>query len=208
VLGESSIDVVRQYYARFEPLIREQTFSDEMASIDVLFQNPQIEHGIQVRHAFLAQDGVVIEAMIELDWHPYYQIEPLLGRLGQPDEIWLRTIPNFREGVLPMYFLLFYPEKGVLISYAIDGERDDYHVRGCFNGLGGVILWLWEPLIWDPNGDKGFLERTDRGVYSLADGYQPIEEVSNWDAEHFHYVLSDPGHTECLETPAELWPEP
>lgn len=208
VLGESSLGDVRQRYAPFQPLFTEQTFPSGVASIYALFEDPQIENGTQLNHAFVAQDGVVIEAMIEIDRHPDYQIEPLLNRLGQPHEIWLRTLPNFREGILPMYFLLFYPDKGVLISYAMDGERDNNHVLGCFNGLGGVAVRLWDPLIWDPDGDKGFLDRTERGDFSLAEGYLPIEEVSNWDAERFYIVLSDPGHTECLETPAGLWPEP
>lgn len=208
-LGNVTSDKVRQIYTSLGAYIYEQQYSDGYSVLETLFIDPQIEDGTQVRHMFLAQDGIVIEVEAQVRRQPDYQIEPLLQRLGQPSEIWMWTIPDVYEGSLPVSFRLYYPEQGVLVAYAVGGVRVDDTVQVCFDGLGSVILGLWDPSIWDPAGTKGFVERANEtSELGLDRDFYPIEEVSNWDVEQFYTILTDPTHSECLETPSNLWRSP
>lgn len=207
-LGKTPLEEVRQFYAAFDTFISEEVGPNDPSVLYVKFVDPQIEDGIQVRHTFLAQDGLVIEAEIEVVYDRNYQIEPLLQRLGQPSEVWMWTIPDTYEGVLPVSLLLFFPERGVLVSYAVFAERVDDMVQACFDDTGGTILLLWKPAIWNPDGDKGFVERANESSELTPEDHHPIDEVSNWDAEQFYTILSDPTHSACLETPSNLWPHP
>ncbi len=207
-LGRTSLNEVRQFYAAFDTYITEQSGRNGISILEVLFVDPQIENGEQVVHSFVAQDGVLIEAEIELD-HPDYQIKPILQRLGQPLEAWMWTIPEPYLGKLPTRYRLYFPEQGALVSYATGGIKVDNAVNVCFDKHGGTTIHLWNPNIWDPDGDKGIVERISQsGSAFTLDGYHPIEEASNWDAEQFYTVLTDPNHSECLETPSNLWPSP
>lgn len=208
-LGNVTTDRVKQIYISLGAYLYEQQYSDGYSILEALFIDPQIEDGTQVRHMFLAQDGIVIEVEAQVRRQPNYQIEPLLQQLGQPAEIWVWTIPESYEGILPASFRLYYPEQGVLIAYAVAGSRVNDAVQVCFDGMGSVILGLWDPSIWDPDGTKGFVERANEtSELGLDRDFYPIEEVSNWTVGQFYTILTDPSHSECLETPSNLWPSP
>ncbi len=207
-LGETSIDEIRQFYMTFDTFISEQVSRSGISVLTAKFEDPQIENGIQVRHTFVAQDNVIIEAEIEVNIHPNYQIEPILQQLGQPSEVWMWTIPEPREGVLPASFLLYFPARGILVSYAVFAERVDDSVKVCFDEDGSTMLLLWKPAIWDTDENKGFVERANESSSFTLQGERPIDEVSNWDVEQFYAILVDPTRTECLETPSDLWAAP
>jgi hypothetical protein len=208
-LGVAALDQIRQFYTVFDAFITEQAGLNGASVLYITFADPQIEDGRQVRHTFVAQDSIVIEAEIQVWYDLNYQIEPLLQQLEQPSELWMWTIPDAYEGVLPANFLLYFPESGVLAGYAVFAERVDDVVRACFDERGATALRLWDPTVWDPAGDKGLVERANESgsTFSL-DGYFPIEEASNWDAGQFYSVLTDPNRTECLQTPSSLWSPP
>ena len=208
-LGEASLDEVHQFYTSFDTHIFEQDENDVISLLEAKFLDPQIENGTQVRHTFIAEDDVLIEAQIEIVFDPNYQITPLLQRLGQPSEIWMWTIPEPYEGILPARFYLYFPEKGVFILYGTGGRSVNDTVNICFDDYGGTILHLWVPTIWDPNYTKGFIERLNESSQRLAyKDYHSIDGVSNWDVEQFYTIISAPTHSECLETPSDLWSPP
>lgn len=217
-MGVASLDEVRQFYTAFGPYISEwQEFDphipvqDRILGLTVTFVDPQINEGMQTSHIFFAQGDVVIEAEITANYEPEYRITPILQQLGQPAEIWMRTVPDIYEGILPAVFRLYFPEKGVFVVYGTGGVRVNDTVNICFDGFDGregAILHLWNPSIWDPEGNKGIEERADGSSGGLISEGYPIDEVSNWDVEQFYNVLVNPTHTECLETPANLWPSP
>lgn len=210
-MGVTSLDEVRQFYMAFGTYITEQVGDSGLSALYAKFVDPQIDDGSQVRHTFIAQDGIVIEAEIEANYAPEYQITPILQQLGQPSEIWMSTIPEPYYGLLPARFRLYFPEQGVLVLYGTGGVRAEDTVNVCFDGFDGregSILYLWNPAIWDPDGNKTLAERANgTGSALIPEGY-PINEVSNWNVEDFYTVLVNPTHTECLETPASLWPSP
>jgi len=208
-LGATNIGTVKQFYSSLGANVFEQKYPDNYSVVEALFVDAQIENGVQTNHTFLVRDDdVVIEVEIEVNIYPEYQIEPILQRLGQPSEVWMWTIPESREGILPADFLLYFPARGVLVSYAVFAERIDDIVQVCFDERGSTILLLWEPTIWDIDKNKGFVERANKSSNFTLQGERPIDEVSNWDAEQFYTVLTDPTRSECLETPSNLWTAP
>lgn len=203
------MEEVRQFYETFDASLIEQTGNAGRSALYVTFVDPKIEAGTQVRHLFRIQDGTVIEVEAQVRRQPDYQIEPLLQQLGLPAEIWMWTIPETYEGILPASFRLYYPEQGVLVAYAVEGARVDDAVQVCFDGLGSVILRLWDPFIWDPDGAKGFVDRANEtSELGFDRDFYPIEEVSNWNVERFYTILTAPSHSACLETPSNLWSPP
>ncbi|MCB0033519.1 MAG: hypothetical protein KDE51_05860 [Anaerolineales bacterium] len=207
-LGETTIQQVEQFYSSFDASTTVRAFSNGRSRLTALFVDPQIEDGIQIRHMFRAQDNIVIEAEIQVIYSANHQIESFLQQFKQPSEVWLRTIPEPFEGVLPVSLRLYFPNQGILVSYAVFGELVNDNVQVCFNDTGGTIYLLWDPAIWNPNGDKGFIERTNESSELTLEGHRPIDEISNWDIEQFYTILSDPNHTECLQTPSEFWSSP
>jgi len=207
-LGKASIGEVRQLYTSFDSYISEQKGRGGVSVLEVIFVDPQIENGIQVRHTFMARDDLITEAEIQTHYQSEYQITSILEQLGQPSEIWMWTISGPFEGSLPARFRLFFPEQGIFMGYATEGMKQDDVVDICFEGSGGTALLLWDPKIWDPESTKGIVDRANEGGSAFTlEGY-PINEVSNWDVEEFYTILSDPAHSECLETPSELWSSP
>lgn len=206
-MGATRIEDVIQLYMTFDTVVTKQTGNKGISAYYITFADPQIENGAQVDHIFIARDDIVIEALIDAD-DPSYQIEPLLQKLGEPTDIWMWTIPEPYQGILPARFRLYFPERGVFVLYATGGMKVDDNVQVCFDELGGVTLLLWDPVIWDPNGTKGIVDRSNEGGTAFTLEGFPIEEVSNWDAEQFYTILTDPTHSECLETPSNLWPPP
>ncbi|MCA9900461.1 MAG: hypothetical protein H6654_04280 [Ardenticatenaceae bacterium] len=205
-MGKSSLDEVRQLYKAFGAHITQQSGDNGIIILEAQFVDPQTENGQQIRHSFVAQNNILIEAEVQLIKQPSYQIESILRRLGQPSEIWMSTIPEPYLEQLPADFLLYFSKLGVIAGYRTSGEKVNDTISVCFNNTGGGTLHLWDPNIWDPNNSKGIVERTNQAssIFNL-DGYHPIEEVSNWDVESFYTMLSNDGHIECLETPSELW---
>ncbi len=207
-LGKASIDEVRQLYTSFNTYISEQKGRDEISVLEVIFVDPQIKNGLQTRHVIYAQNSVVIEAEIQLGIYSDYQLEPIFEKLGQPSEVWLWTIPDPYEGILPVYILLYFPEQGVLFGYATEAISVGDNVKICLDEPGEGIILLWNPAIWNPNGDKGFVERANESSELTLENHRPINEVSNWSVEQFYTVFSNPVHSECLETPSEMWSSP
>jgi len=107
--GVTHIKYVDQLYASFAAFINPKEFANGKSRLTALFIDANIENGEQVYHTFRTQDGVLIEALIDLS-DPSYHIVPLLQRLGQPSEIWMWTIPEPYEGILPSRFRLYFPE--------------------------------------------------------------------------------------------------
>ena len=208
-MGKISIEEVRQFYATFDAFMIEQVGDSGRSALYVTFVDPEIEDGTQVRHLFRVQDSIIIEAEIQVVRQPKYQIEPILQQLRVPSEVWMWTIPEPYEDVLPADFLLYFPEKGVLIGYITGAMRMGDAVNVCFDRRGGVTMRLWDPSIWDPDGTKGFVERANESSELRLDrDFYPIEEVSNWSVEQFYTVLTDPTRSDCLQTPSDIWPAP
>lgn len=205
-LGNTSLDEIRQFYTTFDAHVNVRKRNSDVSTLTTLFVDPQIENGTQIPNIFSIKDDS-ITALVYADG-PSYHIISLLQQLGQPSDIWMWTIPERLQGILPARFRLYFPERGVFVLYATGGMRVGDTVNICFDGAGGTSLLLWDPDVWDPDGTKGIIDRSDEGGSAFVLEGHPIEEVSNWNVEQFYTILTDPNHMECLETPSEIWPSP
>lgn len=208
-LGDTTLDEIQQFYGTFDVSFSEWAENDENIIFTVLFEDSQIENGTQVRHIFRVQNGIVLEAEIEIVFDQNYQIQSLLPRLGQPSEVWMWTVSESYEGILPVRFRAFFPQSGVFIVFSTGAVKIDETIRVCFDKREGAIILLWRPTIWDPNGSKGIMDRASESINAAfaLEGF-PIQEVSNWDTAQFYTILTDTTHSECLETPSTLWSPP
>lgn len=208
-MGSSTIEEVVQLYMQFDPVITIQDFPENKTRVTIKFIDPEIEEGMQTTHTFRGQNGIVLEAEIQV--HKYENFTPfaLMRQFGKPTEVWLWTIPEPYQGLLPASFRFYFPDQGILSAYpeAASNTEDDY-VKVCYDGDGGSILLLWNPDIWNPDGSKDFTERANASAELTLEGYQPISEVSNWDEEDLYNNLLNPNSTECLLTPSNLWTSP
>ncbi|MFZ1397880.1 MAG: hypothetical protein WAS33_13320 [Candidatus Promineifilaceae bacterium] len=206
-LGVTPIEHVAQLYTSLGAFITVEDFENG-SYLSALFVDPQIENSEQVYHTFRAQDGIIIESAAEVGRQPDYQIEPILQQLGQPSEIWLWTIPEPYQNLLPARFRLYYPNQGIFVGFATTGAKIGDAVSICFNEPGDAALFLWDPNIWDPDRTKSIVDRANEGGGNFTLEGHPIQEVSNWNVEKFYAALVYPNHSECLETPSNLWPQP
>lgn len=208
-LGATSAGEILQFYEAFGTYIADRHEYGKLVSIFILFNDPEIEGGWQVVHDYVVQDDIVVEAKIEMVDASNYQIRALLNELGQPAEVWLWTIPEPFEGSLPLFLDLYFPDRGVLVQYAVTAARVGDHVQTCFDSEGGTLLNLWNPAIWDPNREKSLAQRVaDFGLSVALEGHLPLVEASNWDEQLLFESLTNPANSGCLETSAELWPHP
>ncbi|MCB8941973.1 MAG: hypothetical protein H6655_26435 [Ardenticatenaceae bacterium] len=207
-MGISTFDEVIQLYSQFDPFITVQEYPEEIAIVTMLFVAPEIEDGNQTRHVFVFSNDILMEAEIEAVFYRNLNPLALMEEFGQPVEVWLWTIPEPFEGVIPASFRFYFPDEGILSSYAEWAENVEENVEVCFSGDGGTILLLWNPDIWDPDGTKNFAERANTSSELTLEGHQPINQVSNWDEEALYTNLLNPNSTECLLTPSNLWQSP
>jgi len=207
-MGSSTIEEVIQLYAQFEPFITVQDYPGGYAIVTIQFNDPDIEEGIQTRHMFTILNGILIEAEIQVRKYENFTPISLMAQLGQPSEVWLWTIPEPYQGILPASFRFYFPEQGVLSAYREPVRNAGENVEVCFNADGGSILLLWNSNIWNPDGSKDFTERANASSELTLEGHQPISEVSNWDEETLYTNLLNPNSTECLETPSNMWSPP
>ena len=82
--------------------------------------------------------------------------------------------------------------------------------------IGGSIheaeakLTLWS---WNPDNDISIAEvveikTVDEGFTSRrAYHFKSLEEATSMTLDEFYQVFKDPDTTQCLETPADLWPK-
>lgn len=208
-LGVSSLDDVVQLYQQFDPFITIQDFESGVTRITIKFVEPTIENGEQTTHTFRGRDNVLLESEIQVKKYENFTPLSLMTRFGQPSEVWLWTIPEPFEGVLPADFLMYFPEHGILAGYRELASNSEENVEVCLNGTGSSSLLVWEPSIWDPNGELSFIDRAKASSeLSLITGQQRIEEVSNWDEATLYANVLDSASTDCLLTPSNLWTSP
>jgi hypothetical protein len=148
----------------------------------------------------------MIEVMFALDYYGAYLLPQILNMYGPPEEIWVRTFDRSRDLTLPFYLVLFYPQHGFMIRYYDDAELEAGSIRACFHQEERPLLWVWSPL--------QLMTFTEAAASSVNFGldeeeqYRPLEEVTPIDVETFFARFSQPENSDCLYTPASLWPPP
>lgn len=163
----------------------------------------------QTNQDYVSQHYIVRDGIIEMIWantgdSQRYMLPQLLTNYGQPTDIWLRTYRNVREGELPFFLVLFYPQQGIMAMYVDSAERQGEKVRKCPQQTGSV-LWLWSP------DRKMTLEDIARngvefGPVEDLPNYRRLEEATGISVGKFYETFKSVNNRTCIETAADLWP--
>jgi hypothetical protein len=182
--------------------------SDNSQSQIAWFRIPSSQEG-SISHWYLIQDGIVNEIGIyNYDLAPAYYFHEFLATYGQPGEVWLRTYSRPDDyGSQPFLFELFYPDQGILVEFSGGGGQNHGNViRNCFTGMGmkypSIYLWSPEKKMSFEEAAKEFLD-----IKSLP-APRSILDATGMDVQTFYETFVNPDNTTCLETPADIWPNP
>jgi hypothetical protein len=157
-------------------------------------------------HTYTVQNGIIEVIEVQQGAVPGYDLSAFLKTHGVPTEIRLRTYSQAREGDLQFDVVLFYPEQGILARYATQAQAIGSHIRGCPQQEPAAILALWSP-----ERELTFSESSSQTIDIRNEDwwpYRPLQEVTQMDVATFYQVFQSSDNADCLETPADLWPQP
>lgn len=162
-----------------------------------LFSETQTGLGIGVKN------GIV--QLISIHFHlvttppgsfTHYYLSEFLTMYGPPTEVWVSTYSSYHE--LPFLVVLFYPDKGIVVSYGVIGVKQGGVVRGCLQQEPINTFRLWNPLLG--------LTFDQLKTGSLNVDYLSLLESTGMDVMTFYDTFKNSDNQACLETPADLWP--
>lgn len=204
-------------------------FTPELVDISYLLPQENITATIRVNY-LIAEDTVNqvifsgraymdngdpdVRGIIEVFDSPFlgnilgkYMIPALLNDLGRPDAVQIQTLSrHWSEGFVPpqppvkFNIMLIYPQQRVFALYSTEMKVDGDRVTGCF--ANAHVSLKMHPL--DVPIDF-FWESVEMNV-DYKDGL-PLEQATSMTIENFYAVFSQE-ETDCIDSPAEIWPEP
>ena len=136
---------------------------------------------------------------------PLYGLTNVLSAYGQPDDVWLRTLPEPYNGFLPMWLVIGYSKSGFLVSFEEETKLKAGTISACFDEA-IPVFWLWPA---ERHASLCDIARTrmDFSEYDLL-AYRRLEEVTTMDAAALYQASRANISAICLETEASLWSLP
>jgi len=161
-----------------------------------------------MEHGYFIQNGIVDYMRIyNYNLAPNYFLPRFLEVYGQPSEIWMQTFSQEEIGQQNFTFILFYPDKGILIEYStatpIGDLSFDNKLHNCLHGADSPFIYLWSPetnKMSFQDAKQKFLDTTN-----LPEP-KPLPEATGMDVKTFYETFKDPDTNVCIETPKDLWP--
>lgn len=179
-------------------------------NIGVEFYYPLPDKVSSGRVSILVKDNIVYGITIFSPGAEFrYQLHQILGLLGLPKQIFISAQQSAPVPQLPpARLVLDYSDVGIWVSYGYIPTQIGENLVICpqtslgkvspYNDIGGSLR-LFVP------------ELTDSHSFSIQEyvnriGGKYINEVTNMDIETFYNTFLEPTPSNCLETPANLWP--
>jgi len=209
--GQTPWETAQRFLATFASGI-EQGSSAEHQFYTVYLIVPTEIYPYRVEfYPVLTQDYDVVNGIIEMvvvqpGLVSIYDLPELLKTYGSPTEVWLRTYNQAREGDLQFDVVLFYPKQGILARYATQAKAVGSRIRGCPQHKPATTLALWSP-----ERALTFSEATSQTAEIRIEDWWPylsLQEATGMDVETFYQTFKKSDNSICLETPANLWPQP
>ncbi|MFT3890482.1 MAG: hypothetical protein QM730_02510 [Anaerolineales bacterium] len=123
---------------------REDKIQPSLASAYLYVQRPESSSPDQlyIKPSFQLINGVIQSIrVLGTETSSAYSLRNIFTNNNKPSEIWMTTFNQYPNNNPPMEIFLFYPEQGILLEYAAEGEIKDKNVYGCFDIAGGIYLW-------------------------------------------------------------------
>jgi hypothetical protein len=161
------------------------------------------------------QNDIVVGIIVDrLGSEQNYQLHQLLKLFGVPEQTFISAQQSSIVPELPPAMLILdYSSYGIWVAYGYTPSRSGEILSICPTSIKANAPSSFtvkrELVLFDP-GDK-LRSRRALSIYQYADivgGFsaKKLEEATNMTAEVFFDTFIDPKSTECLETPADLWP--
>jgi len=203
--GRTSWQVAESYLSTFAFAIKRGS-SVERPLYSIYFIVPEEIFPVALIHNYKVIDGNIQRIEVIPGSVPTYNLSAFLSTYGMPSEVWLRTYDRAREGDLPFDTVLFYPEQGILARYDSQANALGEQIRGCPQQKPALVLSLWSP-----ETQLTFDEATSQTIDIRNEDwwpYRPLQEATGIDVMTFYETFKKADNTRCLETPADLWPQP
>jgi hypothetical protein len=203
--GETSWETAHRFLATIALKIKKGS-SAERPLYSVYFVVPTEIFPTTLIHNYKVVDGIIERIEVVPGYVSVYSISVLLKTYGPPDEVWIRTYNEAREGDLPFDTVLFYSQQGILARYDSQANKVEDKIVGCPQQDPALVLSLWSP-----ERKLTFIQASSETVEIRNEDwwpYWPLAEATGVDTETFYLTFKDIDNSICLETPANLWPKP
>jgi len=203
--GETSWQTAQSFLATVALAIKKGS-SAERPLYSVYFVVPKEVFSTTLTHNYKVVDGIIERIEVIPGHTSVYSLSTFLNTYGPPDEVWIRTYNEAREGDLPFDTVLFYPRQGILARYDSQANKVVDKIVGCPQQDPALVLALWSP-----KQELDFVEATNLTVEIRNEDwwpYRPLEEATGIDIDVFYQTFQKSNTSSCLETPANLWPQP
>ena len=187
---------IRHFISPYNFDIYEYEYEDNGKSYNAMalgIDRDEERNDFNIRMGFIFNNSILFQVS---GYSP--SISEVLAKYGQPDEVWLETMPKAYQGVLPVRLNMVYLKLGMAVGYRADGDSDNGVVTGCFADKETGRLRLIIPNTATSYYDFPIIFETDRH-------YRLLEEATSMTMAEFMQAFSDPTNPQCIETPAELW---
>jgi hypothetical protein len=138
----------------------------------------------------------------------YYKMANILTMYGKPAEVFIGPWwddPHLVNEWLSFGVVLYYPERGFLIQYLFNQDKDEEFFIGCPDPVMQFFLTTW-----DYHQDKSLEEvsSVQSEFYVFREDsayYQPIEMAMDMTIDEFYEKYKDPETQTCLRAPRKNW---
>lgn len=203
--GKTTWKEAEAYLGVFNDLGNVRGGVNEFSSVSVHL--PLLKEEFTLNHTYYIKNNIVVGVGAYVyDWSPFLYLSNILTEYGPPDGVFLTTFRYELNGMRPYQVNLVYEKLGILLSYSGgDAKNIGDTVQNCFEDLDSPFVFIWfaedEPLTSQEAINKYL--KLQSMPYPIS-----LEEAAGMDMNTFYETFKDPNSTNCLVTPAELWPEP
>lgn len=148
---------------------------------------------------------IVWEGPLNEKYLQAYSLPEILSKYGSPQDVLI-----FGNWEWPEFELVLdYADRGFAIWYRSPIERDGDKYLGCpINAY--PVLYLWAPELeysWAEGIARTRGEEDTDGTW-YKESFISIEEATNLTLDSFYQLYIDPGNTQCIQTPVDIWRGP
>ena len=131
----------------------------------------------------------------------YFTPLKLLSRVGQPQEIYIKTFAETPNGSHPFVVRFFKPDQGFLISYSLHGIKVGDLIETCIQDNDSPTILLWKPGAFSKVTDiNQFIGSLDEPPL-----FQPLESATHTSVSLFYKSFQTTHTFPCIQTPIDLW---
>lgn len=210
--GETSWESARNFLEPFSLKINK--YFNERDKLNYYYSHFKVPENVNlsedVNIGFRVNDGGFVDFITTANpWRiksPDYSLSYILSTYGIPSEVRFVATANSPHIGKPFYtYYLFYFDLGILTASSNVGYLTGDNIEICPQNYSETpILLLWDKNLgytFDYLNENRFIINTHFPKFNFLD----LEDISNFNVDHFYETFLVPGALECIETPLAIW---